>query len=136
MPSPRSKALHYSGLAALLMMTSAAADEPCPLSGQKPMLIAELFFGSGAVSDAAWGRFERREVSPRFPDGSTALDTQGEWRDPVSGRVARERSKLLIIAAPSSPDTLARVAALAAAYRTQFHQRSVGIVTSTACAVF
>lgn len=118
------------------MMTGAAADEPCPLQGQKQMLVAELFFGRGAVSDAEWRRFVRSEVSPRFPDGSTSLDARGEWRDPLTGHVAREPAKVLIIAARSSPDTLARIAGLAEAYRKNFHQRSVGIVTTTACAAF
>jgi hypothetical protein len=130
------KAFPYSALAALAMIAGAAADEPCPFPGQTRMLVAELFFGRGAVSDAAWRRFVLREVSPRFPDGSTVLDARGEWRDPLSGHVARERSKVLIIAAPQSPQTLDRVASLAAAYRSEFHQRSVGIVTSTECAAF
>lgn len=117
-------------------MTHAATADECPLPKQKPMLLAELFFGRAAVPDAAWQRFFAREVSPRFPYGSTALDARGEWRDPLSGHIARERSTVLIIAAPSAPETVARLAALADAYRRTFHQRSVGIVTTTECAAF
>jgi hypothetical protein len=134
--SPLSKAFPYSALAALALMGVAAAQEPCPIAGQKRMLVAELFFGRGGVSDAAWQHFALTEVSPRFPDGSTVMDAEGEWRDPLSGHVARERSKLVIIAAPNSPETLKRVSDLADAYRSEFRQRSVGIVTTTACAAF
>lgn len=119
----------------MLSIAAARADE-CPLPGQKPMLVAELFFGRGAITDAAWRRFLAREVTPRFPDGFTALDAAGQWRDPASGHIVRERSKLLIIAAANAPETLSRVEDLAKTYRKTFHQRSVGIVTTTACADF
>jgi hypothetical protein len=138
MPHPLKTVLQYSGLAVLaaILCGNGAWAETCPLPGQKPMLVAELFFGAGAVPEPAWRRFLAREVTARFPDGFTALDAHGQWRDPLSGQVAAERSKVLIIAAEPSPETLSRVEDLAASYRKLFRQRSVGIVTTTACAAF
>jgi hypothetical protein len=101
----------------------------------------ELMFGRNMrdhlrVGDAAWARFLAREITPRFPDGLTVLDAAGQWRDPAGGRVVREPSKLVIIVTPDSAPADDRIAAIVAAYKHRFRQKSVGIVTSPACAAF
>ena len=35
------------------------------------------------------------EITPRFPDGLTVVDSVGQWRDPARGRLVRERGKLV-----------------------------------------
>ena len=101
----------------------------------------ELMFGRDVRGhhrgdNAAWARFLAREITPRFPDGLTVLDAAGQWRDPASGRLARERSRLVIIVTAASPSTDGRIAAIIAAYKQRFHQKSVGVVTSDVCAAF
>src|SRR5258708_2222709 len=92
-------------LMALLAAGTASAQKPvCALPQEKPMTVAELFFGRdihgrSPVSDAQWSRFVARTVATQFPDGFTVHDGDGEWRDPVSHRVVRERAKILTVAA-------------------------------------
>ena len=125
----------YASLAALAIITTPAfAQQSCPAS-QQPMLDIELLLGRGKASDARWRAFLAREVTPRFPDGLTVYETTGQWRDPTTQKVAREKSRVLRIIAPANtaPD---KIAALADAYKQQFRQKSVGIVTRHVCASF
>ena len=107
----------------------------------QPMQQIELMFGRDVhgrpgVGDAAWTRFLAREITPRFPDGLTVLDAAGQWRDPANGRLARERSRLVIIVTAAEPPADDRIAAIVAAYKQRFRQKSVGVVTSAVCAAF
>ncbi|WP_137180427.1 DUF3574 domain-containing protein [Roseomonas sp. AR75] len=81
----------------------AAAPMACP-AGLEPAAIAEAAFGRNAggreiVSDNAWQGFLDDVVTPSFPDGLTVLDAAGQWRG-RDGRIARERSKLLLLVLP------------------------------------
>jgi hypothetical protein len=102
---------------------------------QKSMLDVELLLGRGKASEARWRQFLAREVTPRFPDGLTVYETTGQWRDPASKVIAREKSRVLRVIAPAdtAPDT---IAAVAEAYKQQFRQKSVGVVTREVCASF
>jgi hypothetical protein len=143
-----------SALAAAFAIIAAAGCSPSPAGpstavpapactgpGAHPALIAELLFGrslhgGGEVSDAQWQAFLAAEVTPRFPDGLTALDAAGQWRAPDAGRIVSERSKLLLIAADDTPQARLRLEQIRDAYRAQFAQDSVGLITQAACAAF
>ena len=127
------------------------ADEPAALAaqnqgfacraGQQSRLVAELTFGRDVgrhvgVSETAWRRFLDREVTPRFPDGLTVVSAAGQWREPSTGRIVREPSKLLLIVLPGHADDQARLDAIAAAYKRQFQQQSVGLIVQPACTAF
>ncbi len=102
---------------------------------QTAMLDIELLLGRGKASGARWRQFLAREVTPRFPDGLTVYETTGQWRDPATKAVTRERSRVLRIIVPA--DTARdKIDAVAAAYKTQFAQKSVGIVMRPACVSF
>jgi hypothetical protein len=122
---------------AILILTGCAGGPlgPCR-SGLESMVSAELLFGVGQVSDAAWKRFLDSEVTPRFPDGLTVFDTAGQWRDPASSVLTRERSKVVLIVFRDDPQAHERLHAVADAYKRRFNQRSVGIVVKPACASF
>jgi hypothetical protein len=98
------------------------------------MLDIELLLGR-AGGEAKWRAFLAREVTPRFPDGLTVYETAGQWRDPATKVIAREKSRVLriIASADTAPD---KIAAVAEAYKTQFRQKSVGVVTREVCASF
>jgi uncharacterized protein DUF3574 len=105
------------------------------------MLVAELFFGrritgGGFVSDAEWTKFTAEVVTPNFPDGFTAFDASGQWRNSQTGAIARDPTKVLIVAAQRSPNLASRLQAVIDAYRTRYRQQSVGIVTRDSCASF
>lgn len=75
-------------------------------------------------------------ITPQFPDGFTVLDGDGQWLDQASGRLVHEKSKILLVAADPDSDLKTRIGSVVAAYRAQFNQRSVGVLTSEACGAF
>jgi hypothetical protein len=120
---------------------AADASYSCLLPSQQRMLVAELFFGRGVtgrtpLTEVEWAEFAAETITPNFPDGFTVLDGEGQWRDPRNGHIAGSRTKILLVAARYTPDLAQRLSAVVDAYKTQFHQQSVGIITRAACAAF
>jgi hypothetical protein len=102
------------------------------------MMSLKLYFGrdipgGGFVTDEAWSSFAASILTPAFPDGFTAYEATGQWRNPQDGRIAREKSFVVETVGITSPERIARVIQ---AYRTTFHQLSVGQVTQPVCAAF
>ena len=105
------------------------------------MLVAELFFGlritgRAPVTGAEWAGFAAQIITPNFPDGFTVLDGEGQWRNPRTGHIARDPTKILLVAAKRTPSLAGRLSAVIEAYKTRFHQQSVGIITRDSCAAF
>ncbi len=105
------------------------------------MLVAELFFGRnirgrGPLTDAEWSEFAAQIVTPNFPDGFTVTDGNGQWQNPATGVITRQPTKIVLVAANPTPDLGARLSAVIDAYKTRFHQQSVGIITRDSCAAF
>jgi hypothetical protein len=110
-------------------------------AGLKAQEVAELLFGRNigghiGVSEAQFERFVAREISSRFPDGLTILDGRGEWRDTARGTTVHEPSKVVEIVLPGKADDIGALNQIAAAYKSAFHQQSVGIVVRSACVAF
>ena len=125
----------------ILAAEPALAADRCPLPGQKEMLLVKMYFGQNlaggqTVPARDWERFLSGTVTPRFPDGFTVYDARGQWIDPKTHDLGRERTRVLEIAAPDSPAIRRQIADIARSYREAFHQQSVGIVTSASCALF
>ncbi len=99
-------------------------------------MVAELLFGRSNVNDKAWDRFLAVEVTPRFPDGLTVYEARGQWRNPETKKISRERSKVVMIAMPPGADNDARLQAVIEAYKTQFKQQSVGLIVRPSCVSF
>ncbi len=99
------------------------------------MARTELLFGAGTVSNAQWHSFLNREITPRFPDGLTAIDGYGQWKRP-DGKITAERSRILLLwhAPGAASDT--KIDAIRAAYKKQFHQLSVMRVDGLDCVSF
>ncbi|WP_170300870.1 DUF3574 domain-containing protein [Rhodoplanes serenus] len=136
-----------------MLPTAPAGAAECA-AGAVAAVVTELYLGRSrgdrrVVSDAAWERFLAREITPRFPDGLTVLDGRGQWRD-GAGRVVREATKVVVLVTPATAaqettegaglaaasSREARVAAIVAAYKRRFDQRSVLVLTRMACAQF
>jgi len=131
--------------AALLVLAGCAhrlhRDAACPLASQQKMVMAELFFGRDVagrapVSDAEWTEFSARVIGAQFPDGFTVYDGEGHWRDNKTAAIVRERSKVVRVAALPSVDLAGKLTAVMEAYKAQFNQIAVGILTSRACGAF
>jgi hypothetical protein len=105
------------------------------------MVVAELFFGRGSpgratLSETEWAEFTAETVAPNFRDGFTIFDGEGRWRNPQTGHVTAELSKILLVAAKREPDLAQRLSAVIEAYKKRYHQQTVGIVTRDSCAAF
>jgi len=129
------------GLAACSTASEPPQSYMCLLPAEKRMLVAELFFGRdiagrASLSEAEWRDFAAEIITPNFPDGFTAFDAEGQWRNPATGAVTRQPTKVLLVAAPRTPDLTPRLSAVIEAYKTRFRQQSVGIVTRDSCAAF
>jgi hypothetical protein len=117
-----------------------AQDVTCTPPAQSMQQI-ELMFGRNiggrlGVSEAAWRRFLAREVTPRFPDGLTVLNATGQWQDKDRGQLVREPSKLVIIVTADEISVGDKIAAIIAAYKQRFRQRSVVAISRPVCAAF
>ena len=118
-----------------------AAEVSCPIPNQTPMLVVQLFFGlsikdRGRVSDSEWNSFLRQTVTPRFPDGFTVYDGYGQWLNQKTHFIAREKSKIILIAVPDTEAIRTKISEVSAAYQRDFHQQAVGILTESACGKF
>jgi hypothetical protein len=124
----------------LAQATAADAQLACSVP-QKAMMEVELMFGRNigsklGVTNAQWAAFLAREVTPRFPDGLTVFDTSGQWRDAKKKIVVREPSKIVRIIMPADAQASEKIEAIASAYKKQFRQDSVGVLTRPACVSF
>jgi hypothetical protein len=131
----------FGGLLLAAVAARAQAQAPSCHGSLRPGNVAELIFGRDigshpGVGDAAWTRFAAREITPRFPNGFTVTDTTGQWRSRDSGKIVQEPSKHVEIVLRGNDDDQARLDAVAAAYKRQFHQQAVGIIVHSACVAF
>jgi Protein of unknown function (DUF3574) len=120
---------------------SQPAPYSCLMPAETRMLVAELFFGRGIrgrkpLTDTEWAEFAAQFVTPNFPAGFTVFDGEGQWRDPRTGHIDRSPTKVLLVAAERGADLAPRLSAVIEAYRTKFHQQSVGLITRDSCAAF
>jgi hypothetical protein len=105
------------------------------------MVEVELLFGRNiggriSVSEAQWRAFLAREMTPRFPDGLTVYDVQGQWRDAKTNKVVREPSRIVRIIVAEDAPAREKIDAVASAYKQQFRQDAVGVVMRPACVSF
>lgn len=133
-------------LLVLLLLTASvpaacsdAGDVTCP-EGSEAFVRYELFMGRSGpggevVTDQAWDAFLGDTVTPRFPDGLTVLDAQGQWRD-SEGEILKERSKVLVILAPPGEDPRGLIDEVSDEYKRRFNQESVLEVESDTCVSF
>ncbi len=118
-----------------------AAQAACVLPNESPMLIVTFYFGKNIpnqplLTDAQWAEFAAKIITPAFPDGLTVADGQGQWMNPKTGAISNDPTKIVTIAVKESPELGARIKAVIAAYKTDFHQESVGLTTVDGCGAF
>ena len=119
--------------------SSPVAVFTCP-EGQSRATTAELVFGRNVgdrlgVSEDDWRRFIDEDVTPRFPDGLSVMDVQGQWRA-SNGQIIHEPSKVLYLVLDGGPDDPMKVTNIRDAYKRRFQQESVLLVTRSACVSF
>jgi hypothetical protein len=92
--------------------------------------------GQLGVSEPQWDAFVDSEISPRFPDGLTVADTQGQWRDSETGALVHEPSKQLTLFLADEARDRAALDQIAEAYKRQFRQQAVALVVERSCVSF
>jgi hypothetical protein len=132
-------------LIAVLIQASQLKGPPTPVAMPgcaplgKPYLRTTLYFGlakqTGTISETHWRTFLRTEVSPRFPQGLTVWEADGQWRR-ADGRIGRERAKVLLLVHEDSPETRESLQSLVSTYKRSFEQESVLWETAPVCAAF
>jgi hypothetical protein len=119
----------------------AAVAEPACAAGGVRMNRLELIFGldikgGGRITEKDWYSFLETEVTPRFPDGLTTFDGYGQWKVPGDGRIARLKTKLLLIWYAPSEQAENAIQAVREAYKTKFNQISVMRIDGQDCVSF
>lgn len=98
-----------------------------------------MYFGltrpSGVVDEAQWQKFLMEQVTPRFPNGLTVWEANGQWRG-KDGEINRERAKVLLLVHEESPELRAAIQAIIGDYKRGFQQESVLWETASVCASF
>ena len=139
---PRVALLLAAVLVALLAGAACGGAEgvaQCP-EGSELNVEYRLFMGRNSggvevVTDQAWEVFLRDIITPRFPNGLTVLDGQGQWQL-LPGEIEQERSKVLIILSPRFDDAQERLAEIAIGYKDLFNQGAVIQTTTGTCTSF
>jgi hypothetical protein len=119
-----------------LLLAGCAAAPPCP-QGSQAAVLDQLYFGSSRphgpeVSTQDWSAFVQEEIAPRFPQGFTVLEAQGQWRND-DGSVAQERSHVLQLLHPADAAGAAALREIAGRYRARFDQQAVLQAGTPAC---
>lgn len=132
-----------AGLFSLASCSRPAAASPafarCAV-GDTALVRDMLYFGRNTpggneLSDSAWQQFVDEVVTPRFPAGLTTWDAAGQWRG-SSGRVERERSKVLALLHPGDSASESSVAKAIAEYKHRFAQEAVLRERTATCSRF
>ena len=123
----------------VLAACSETTNAACP-EDSDPFVKYELFMGRSTtdgdvVDDEDWDSFLADSVTPRFPDGLTVLDAQGQWRN-SEGRILKERSIILVILAPPGDKGLRLIDEISNEYKVRFKQESVLQVIGETCVSF
>jgi Protein of unknown function (DUF3574) len=60
----------------------------------------------------------------------------GRERNPTTRRIIEEKTTVLLVVLPGTEGAATAIAAIKDAYRTKFHQQSVGITVHPVCGAF
>ncbi|WP_093519988.1 DUF3574 domain-containing protein [Stigmatella erecta] len=127
-------------LLVLGLSLAACGDEEAACAVGSEMQLTELFFGrnrqnAAPVSETEWQGFVDTSVTPRFQDGLTMFDADGQYRM-SDGTLVREESKVLILLHDGSTARSRDIDTIRDEYKRQFSQESVLRMDSPACVSF
>ncbi len=76
------------------------------------------------VTDEEWNQFLETVVTPRFPDGFTAWDADGQWKSDT-GTIITEPSNVILIVYPDNGEADRKISEIIDRYKTVFRQQAV-----------
>jgi hypothetical protein len=127
------------GLGVVLMQPDAAEVTAECKPPARVQVRHELVFGTARPHGAPlredeWQSFVDSIVTPRFPDGLTVLNANGQWRGAAG--VTKEQARIIVIWHDRLPSRDADVEAVRSAYKERFDQESVLRIDSVSCVSF
>jgi hypothetical protein len=127
-------------LVALALAGCAAAPPRACGPGEQAAVLDQLYFGTGRphgadVTPQQWNAFVAAEIAPRFPQGFSLQEAQGQWRN-ADGSLAHELSHVLLLAHPDDAASDRALRDIAARYKQQFEQEAVLRLRTAACMEF
>jgi hypothetical protein len=86
-----------------------------------------LYFGlksddGAGVSEQEWATFLREVITPRFPDGLTAIDAYGQGSPPQPGAALAQTTKVLIVVHADTIEASNAVNEIKTEYKRRFSQ--------------
>jgi hypothetical protein len=94
----------------------------------------ELYFGmarpdGSVVSQQDWQAFVDEQLTPRFPEGLSVFEVQGQWRM-NDGEIVREPSRVVLLLHEKDKEVKAQLDSLIDVYTQRFDQEAVMRLTS------
>ncbi|NJL54449.1 DUF3574 domain-containing protein [bacterium] len=99
-------------------------NDPIPELIQTDLYFGRNIAGGGEVSEAEFQQFLDQEITPRFPDGLTVYDADGQFLDSTNTLI-QEPSKVVSLIFEDTEENEAAVDQIIQAYKQQFQQESV-----------
>lgn len=135
------RAIGLTSLIAAVSACSAPAIPSCPPGLGPPVTVFTLFLGKaipgrGDVSDKEFQSFLDDTITANLPNGYTILDANGAWMNPMTRKTIKEATKVLVVALPDQPESLAAVNRIRNSYQLRFHQQRVGMTVEQGCGSF
>ena len=92
--------------------------------------------GRGELTDREWQSFLDDTVTANLPNGYTVFDADGAWMNPITRKTIGQRTKVLLVALPEAPASLAAINRIRSAYQSRFRQQLVGMTVAPGCGTF
>lgn len=113
---------------AFLTACATTAPPPAPSVVCDRLFFGQTIPGGGTVSAADWQQFVATVITPRFPQGLTIVQGNGQWLD-SHGVIEHETMYIVEVEHEKSDAIDAAIAAIAAEYKKRFAQDAVLRIT-------
>jgi hypothetical protein len=123
-------------VSSVLLSACSALSRPSCSEGEQLSVQDMLYFGTaspiGIISPDKWSEFLKLTVTPRFPQGFSVWQGNGQWRS-ADGTLRHELSYILSLVHPDNDFSEKAVQEIIAQYKSQFRQEAVLRVRFPAC---
>ncbi len=113
----------------------------CAPGSGPPVSIFTLYLGQAIpgradLTDKEWQSFLDDTITANLPNGYTVFEARGGWMSPITHTTIKEATKVLVVALPDVPASLAPINRIRNAYQMRFNQQLVGMTVQHACGAF